>query len=641
MDTAVRAGSLAELQAEGRLLTKVGALPVVVLWHEGRAWAVEDRCPHLGFPLHRGTVEAGLLTCHWHHARFDLASGCTLDPWADDARGFDVAVEGDDVVVSTRAAGEPRRAVAPPAPGRPRAGAHPGHRQGHAGPARAARRGRRGGAHRARLRRSTNRRDGWGSGLTVLVAMANVLPHLDHDDRPLRPGPRRSPSSPATPWATRRGSRSRRSSRPVSRPERLAAWYRRFVDTRSVDAAERTLATAVVAGPNGAAVAEAMQLAAATDHVFIDEGHTLDFTNKAVEALAYAHPGQASTVLTVARGARRAGPIGPRSRRSGSTRIDLVGLVDAGRRHSLRRRGRQGRRRHRSATSARSAGRCWRTIRRPSSRRSSGPPRQGRRPSSWAGPSPSRRPCASPASTSRTTTVTGTRSTTPSPRPTASTRRCPARRRPSCCGECSTAALRVYLDRFLNIPAARLPEAEAGDIAELDEVWDIQGGVDRAGAIVAGYLRGGGSRAAADRGPRPRPAARGRGLPLVPGVRGRRAPVAGLAGGLARVGPRPRRRGPVAGRPHPDPSRAADRRAHRHPPAARRPALRGGLRPGLPHWSGGSHGLTGQDARRRRRPRPTSPPRSASPGTWPTRACWPGPRRGSASKAYACRPSPS
>ena len=44
----------------------------------------------MGFPLHQGTVESGLVTCHWHHARFDLASGCTLDPFADDARGFDV-----------------------------------------------------------------------------------------------------------------------------------------------------------------------------------------------------------------------------------------------------------------------------------------------------------------------------------------------------------------------------------------------------------------------------------------------------------------------------------------------------------------------------------------------------------------------
>src|SRR5215510_15829580 len=81
---------------------KAGSLAVVLLWHEGKGLAIEDRCPHMGFPLHQGTVEAGLLTCHWHHARFDLASGCTLDPWADDATGFDVAVDGDDVLVAPR-----------------------------------------------------------------------------------------------------------------------------------------------------------------------------------------------------------------------------------------------------------------------------------------------------------------------------------------------------------------------------------------------------------------------------------------------------------------------------------------------------------------------------------------------------------
>jgi hypothetical protein len=53
-------------------------------------------------------------------------------------------------------------------------------------------------------------------------------------------------------------------------------------------------------------------------------------------------------------------------------------------------------------------------------------------------------------------------------------------------------ALRVYLDRFLNVPAARLPDAQIGDLADLDECWEIQGAVDRAGGIAAGYLRGGG-----------------------------------------------------------------------------------------------------------------------------------------------------
>ena len=102
-DHEVRAGAAADLQREGHLVTKVGSLPVVVFWHDGVAYAIEDRCPHLGFPLHQGTVEAGLVTCHWHHARFDLVSGCTLDLWADDARGFDAEIRGDDVWVRARA----------------------------------------------------------------------------------------------------------------------------------------------------------------------------------------------------------------------------------------------------------------------------------------------------------------------------------------------------------------------------------------------------------------------------------------------------------------------------------------------------------------------------------------------------------
>ncbi len=60
----VRVGTLEQLQAEGRLLAKAGNHGVCVFWHDGRAYALDDRCPHMGFPLHRGTVEEGLVTCH-------------------------------------------------------------------------------------------------------------------------------------------------------------------------------------------------------------------------------------------------------------------------------------------------------------------------------------------------------------------------------------------------------------------------------------------------------------------------------------------------------------------------------------------------------------------------------------------------
>jgi hypothetical protein len=63
------------------------------------------------------------------------------------------------------------------------------------------------------------------------------------------------------------------------------------------------------------------------------------------------------------------------------------------------------------------------------------------------------------------------------------------------------AAMSVYLDRFLNVPAARLPrpDAEASPDALLDELpglLDRQQQVDEAGTLAASYLAAGG---AADR----------------------------------------------------------------------------------------------------------------------------------------------
>src|SRR6516165_2093238 len=100
--TRVRVGPLDELKAKGCLVVLAGGHRVAVFWHEGRAWAVDNRCPHMGFPLSRGTVRDGLLTCHWHHARFDLASGGTLDPFAGDVRPYPTVFDGGDVFVEVR-----------------------------------------------------------------------------------------------------------------------------------------------------------------------------------------------------------------------------------------------------------------------------------------------------------------------------------------------------------------------------------------------------------------------------------------------------------------------------------------------------------------------------------------------------------
>ncbi len=293
MTDTIRAGTLEQLHDDGYLLTKVGSLPVVVFDDGGELFAIEDRCPHMGFPLHRGTVECGLVTCHWHHARFDLASGGTLDPWADDTRAFDVHVEDGSVLVSARHDDERARleqrlregleddltlVIAKSVLGLAELGVDPLD------------------IVRDALDFGTRYRSaGWGAGLTVLVAMTNVLAQLDAADRPValvhalrfvaNDTAGRPPRFPVAPLPGH--------DVPAAR---LAQWYRRFVDTRSSDSAERALRTAIDSKADLSTI-EAMMASAITDHVFVDEGHTLDFTNKAFEALALLGDDTAATVL--------------------------------------------------------------------------------------------------------------------------------------------------------------------------------------------------------------------------------------------------------------------------------------------------------------------------------------------------------
>src|SRR6187549_78871 len=92
----VHAATLDEVRAAGKLVVHVAGHTVCLFADGDDVHAVDTRCPHMGFPLHRGTVCDGILTCHWHHARFDLTTGGTFDQWADELRRFPVVLDGDD-----------------------------------------------------------------------------------------------------------------------------------------------------------------------------------------------------------------------------------------------------------------------------------------------------------------------------------------------------------------------------------------------------------------------------------------------------------------------------------------------------------------------------------------------------------------
>ena len=275
------AGSLEELKAKGRLVVHGGHRPILVIYDRGRVFALDNRCPHMGFPLERGSVTDGILTCHWHHARFDLESGCTFDLWADDVPICPVEVRNGDVWVKTTFSH-----ADPAAHSRQRLEDGLAHDLGLV-IAKAVHGQLADEVPQADIVRQValfgaQNRDGWGVGLTILTALANLLPVMQEEEAYLAlfHGARRVA-------ADCDGEAPRRERAPLgSRPDpaTLKRWLRRWTNVRHREAAERTLLTAIAAGASPAVLADAL-LAAETERAFADTGHSLDFINKAFECL--------------------------------------------------------------------------------------------------------------------------------------------------------------------------------------------------------------------------------------------------------------------------------------------------------------------------------------------------------------------
>jgi nitrite reductase/ring-hydroxylating ferredoxin subunit len=277
----VPAGDIEELKAKGRLVVRGAHRPILVVCDRGRIFALDNRCPHMGFPLDRGSIEDGILTCHWHHARFDLASGCTFDLWADDVPTCPVELRGAEVWV------KPTFGHADP-PTHWRRRLHDGlaHSLGLV-IAKAVHGELATGVPAAEVVRQVvlfgaRTRDGWGLGLTIVTALANLLPALPEEETYLAlfHGARRVAVDCA-------GQAPRQERAPLSSRPDLATverWLRRWTAVRHREAAERTVLTAIAAGNSPAELA-GLLLAAETDRAFADTGHSLDFINKAFECL--------------------------------------------------------------------------------------------------------------------------------------------------------------------------------------------------------------------------------------------------------------------------------------------------------------------------------------------------------------------
>jgi len=95
----VRAAALEEIPEDGLARSvKLEGLDVALFNWDKSYYAMENHCPHLGFPLTEGIVQDGTVICGWHGWRIRLEDGGCPGKTLT-ARTYPCEVRGEELFV--------------------------------------------------------------------------------------------------------------------------------------------------------------------------------------------------------------------------------------------------------------------------------------------------------------------------------------------------------------------------------------------------------------------------------------------------------------------------------------------------------------------------------------------------------------
>src|SRR5262245_1848370 len=97
----VRVAKISDLPAGAGKLIEVGGKQIALFYVDGKLYAIDNNCTHLGGPLCEGEVQNLVVECPWHGAHFSIETGKVLRPPARaDVSTYPVRQQGEDVEIA-------------------------------------------------------------------------------------------------------------------------------------------------------------------------------------------------------------------------------------------------------------------------------------------------------------------------------------------------------------------------------------------------------------------------------------------------------------------------------------------------------------------------------------------------------------
>jgi nitrite reductase/ring-hydroxylating ferredoxin subunit len=104
----VKVANLNEISEGKPRAIKVDGHSIALFSHKGCIYATDNQCPHMGYPLVRGRVRNGVLTCDWHGWSYDMEGGGCFTGGCDDLATFPIDVRNGEVYIDVVSGGKKR-----------------------------------------------------------------------------------------------------------------------------------------------------------------------------------------------------------------------------------------------------------------------------------------------------------------------------------------------------------------------------------------------------------------------------------------------------------------------------------------------------------------------------------------------------
>jgi len=95
----VKVASKKEIRNGYGKVIDINGKSIAVMNDNGKFFAVENTCKHMGGPLGEGSCENGKVTCPWHAWTYDLKTGKNTFNENVKLETYEVKIQGNDVLI--------------------------------------------------------------------------------------------------------------------------------------------------------------------------------------------------------------------------------------------------------------------------------------------------------------------------------------------------------------------------------------------------------------------------------------------------------------------------------------------------------------------------------------------------------------